>query len=85
MPEEVLDTLDPSKTFHGDEVAIDRLMALSGPKPKFQKSASDLGIGAQSSANPGQLTREQLRGMSYSEINKARKDGRHDALMKGEI
>ena len=87
VPEEVLKVIDPAKVFTEDgEVDMDLLSALSSSgKPKFEKSASDLGIGAQSNKNNGQITREQLRHMSYAEINQARREGRLDALMRGQI
>lgn len=85
VPDDVLDLIDANKVFDGDNVNLEALKALSGPKSKFQKSASDLGIGAQSSAPAGQLTREQIRGWSPKEIDKARKEGRLDAVMKGQL
>ena len=87
VPEEVLRIIDPAKVFdEAGEVDMDLLTALSGAsKPKFQKTATDLGIGAKSNGNAGQITREQLKQMSYAEINKARREGRLDALMRGQI
>ncbi|MER7208544.1 hypothetical protein ABT340_15845 [Streptosporangium sp. NPDC000239] len=52
--------------------------------PKGPKFAQGLGIGPQGSSSAGQLTRNDLRGMSPREIAQARKAGRLDALMRGE-
>ncbi|GAA3537215.1 hypothetical protein GCM10022419_016330 [Nonomuraea rosea] len=56
----------------------------AGPKePRF---AQGLGIGPQSDQRaPGQLTRADLKRMSAREIAQAKKDGRLDALTRGEI
>ncbi|MCY0945379.1 hypothetical protein [Streptomyces antarcticus] len=56
------------------------------PKPSTAQSyAQDLGLGRQGSPAAGQLTREDLSRMSPREINEARKAGKCDALMRGEI
>ncbi|MFD9563391.1 hypothetical protein [Streptomyces sp. NPDC059994] len=56
------------------------------PKPSTtQPYAQDLGLGRQGSPAAGQLTREDLSRMSPREINEARKAGKCDALMRGEI
>lgn len=52
--------------------------------PKGPKFAQGLGIGPQGSSTAGQLTRTDLHGMTPREIAQARKDGRLDALMRGE-
>ncbi|MEU5878187.1 hypothetical protein [Spirillospora sp. NPDC047279] len=86
VPDEVLSLLDPSKVFTDDgEPNIELLASLSGTKRKFEKSASDLKIGAQSNANAGQLTRADLQRMSPPEIMKAKEEGRLDALMRGQL
>jgi hypothetical protein len=86
VPEEVLGLLDPNKVFTDDgEPNLDLLSSLSNTKPKFQKTASDLGIGAQSNGNGNQLSRKDLAQMSPAQIMKAREEGRLDALMKGQI
>ena len=86
VPEEVLGLLDPSKVFTEEgEPNLDLLASLSGNKRKFEKSAADLKIGAQSNRNAGQLTREDLKRMTPQQIMEARKEGRLDALMKGQL
>lgn len=56
------------------------------PKPAAGPEFSqDLGLGRQGSPVAGQLSRADLANMTPSEIAKARKDGRLDALMRGEI
>ncbi|WP_433332540.1 hypothetical protein [Spirillospora sp. CA-294931] len=86
VPEEVLGLLDPSKVFTEDgEPNLELLGSLSGSKRKFEKSASDLKIGAQSNSNAGQLTRADLQRMSPPEIMRAKDEGRLDALMRGQL
>ncbi|MEU9871112.1 hypothetical protein AB0C87_24995 [Actinomadura sp. NPDC048021] len=86
VPDEVLGLLDPSKVFTPEgEPNLDLLTSLSGKQRKFEKSAADLNIGAQSNANAGQLTRKDLTGMTAAQIMKAREEGRLDALMKGQL
>lgn len=59
---------------------------LAAGAPKTPRFPQNVGMGPQgSSAGAGQLTRDQLRGMSPREIAQAKKDGRLDALMRGEI
>jgi hypothetical protein len=53
--------------------------------PKGPKFAQGLGFGPQGSGTAGQLTREQVRGMSPREVAAARKEGRLDALLRGQI
>ncbi|MEU1071551.1 MULTISPECIES: hypothetical protein [unclassified Streptomyces] len=56
------------------------------PKPGSEPTyAQNLGLGRQGSPAAGQLTREDLSRMSPREINEARKAGKCDALMRGEI
>lgn len=56
------------------------------PKPNSAQSyAQNIGLGRQGSPAAGQLTREDLSRMSPREINEARKAGKCDALMRGEI
>jgi len=86
VPEEVIGLLDPSKVFDDEgEPNLDLLTSLAGKKRKFEKSASDLGIGSQTTKNAGQLTRADLQRMTWAEIQQARKEGKLDALMRGEI
>lgn len=86
VPEEVLGLLDPNKVFTEEgEPNLDLLASLSGSKRKFEKTASDLNIGAQSNKTAGQLTRDDLRRMTPAEIMKAKDEGRLDALMKGQL
>ena len=87
IPEELRSILDVNKLVVDGEVNTELLKTLSGnqARPTFEKSARDLGIGAQSNGNGGQLTRQDLQGMTPQEIDKARKDGRCNAMMKGEI
>lgn len=87
VPAEVLGLLDVEKLFtDSGEVNTELLTTLSGNRrPTFEKSAKDLGIGAQSNSNAGQLTRKDLAGKSPAEIMKLRQEGRLDALMKGQL
>jgi hypothetical protein len=50
--------------------------------PAFRQ---DIGLGRQGSPGANQLTRADLSNMTPAEINKARQDGRLDALLRGEI
>lgn len=86
VPSEVLDLLDPSKLFTdtGDP-NVELLSSLAGKQRRFDTTATDLNIGAQSNGNAGQLTHADLKGMSPQEIMQARKDGRLNALMQGRI
>lgn len=47
--------------------------------------SQDLGLGRQGSSVAGQLSRADLANMTPAEIQKARSEGRLDALMRGEI
>jgi hypothetical protein len=86
ISDEVIGLLDPAKLFTDDgEPDLDLLASLSGQRRRFSTSASDLGIGSQTNANAGQLTRADLQRMSPAEIQKARQEGRLDALMRGQI
>lgn len=87
VPEELLPTLKV-ESFYGEDGSLNEelLSKFGGPKrPQAQASARELGIGAQSNSNSGQLTREDMKRMSPAEIVKARQDGRLDALMKGQL
>ncbi|MEO3860130.1 hypothetical protein [Acrocarpospora sp. B8E8] len=69
-----------------DEAAISAFVSqLSSSAPKEPKFAQGLGFGPQGSGTAGQLTREQVRGMSPREVAAARKEGRLDALLRGQI
>ncbi|MFD5697849.1 hypothetical protein [Streptomyces lasiicapitis] len=60
--------------------------ASSLPKPSSEPTyAQNIGLGRQGGPAAGQLTREDLSRMSPREINEARKAGKCDALMRGEI
>ncbi|QFG25453.1 hypothetical protein [Actinomadura sp. WMMB 499] len=90
VPDEVLGLLDPSKVFTDEgEPNLDLLSSLSGTKRKFEKTAADLNIGAQSNANAGQLSRADLQRLTnerkFGEIAKLRAEGRFDALMRGQL
>lgn len=86
VPEEVVGLLDPGKVFGEDgEPNLELLSSLSGAKRKFEKTASDLNIGARSNTNAGQLTLADLDRMTPAEVMQARKEGRLDALMRGQI
>jgi hypothetical protein len=50
--------------------------------PAFRQ---DIGLGRQGGQAPGQLTRDDLSRMTPSEIQAARKSGKLDALLRGEI
>jgi len=76
--------------FVGDDglPVVDRIKTFveSLPKPAAGPEYSqDLGLGRQGSAVAGQLRRADLANMTYAEIAKARKEGRLDALMRGEL
>lgn len=45
----------------------------------------DLGLGRQGTSTAGQLTRSDLSRMTPAQVNKARDEGRLDALMRGEL
>lgn len=83
ISEDVLNLVDPSKLIVNGEVQADLLKSLAAPK--FQKSASDLGLGARSSNGAGQISREDLARMSPAEINKAREEGKLNDLMSGRM
>lgn len=56
------------------------------PTPSSEPTyAQNIGLGRQGSPAAGQLTREDLSRMSPREINEARKAGKCDSLMRGEI
>lgn len=56
------------------------------PKPAGAPAfRQDLGLGRQGGDAAGQLTRDDLSRMTPSEINKARKDGRLDSLLRGDF
>ncbi|WP_052422510.1 hypothetical protein [Nonomuraea candida] len=87
--DDLLDVIDVSKFLGEDgspnsEVINERVSALASKwsQPKWDQN---LGIGPQGSGAAGQLSREALHRMSPREIAQARKDGRLDALMRGEI
>jgi hypothetical protein len=87
VPDEVLAIVDPHKllTESGD-INAEALAALAPPARKFTKSAAELGIGPQSSGGTaGQLTRADLKRMSPAQIQKARSEGKLDALMLGQL
>jgi hypothetical protein len=82
--------LDTSKFIaNGDvnEAAINEFVTgYASGQPKAPKFAQNLGIGPQSSSrSPGQLTRDEFARLSPRERVQARKDGRADALMRGEL
>jgi hypothetical protein len=86
----VLPLLDVSKfVANGDvhDTAITEFVTgYAGSAPKAPKFAQNLGIGPQSDSRaPGQLTRAQFAELSPRERVQARKDGRVDALLRGEI
>jgi hypothetical protein len=56
------------------------------PKPAAGPAfRQDIGLGRQGGQAPGQLTRDDLSRMTPSEINTARKEGKFDALLRGEL
>jgi hypothetical protein len=65
-----------------DKAAINEFVGLFAPKKK--KFAQGVGVGPQA-ASSGQLSRADLQKMSPAEIMQARKDGKLDALMRGQI
>ncbi|SFI82017.1 hypothetical protein SAMN05216275_10580 [Streptosporangium canum] len=86
----VLEALDVSKFVAEGDVnaqAINNFVAQVASQfapPKGPKFAQGLGIGPQGSSAAGQLTRADLPSMSPREIAQARKDGRLDAVLRGE-
>jgi hypothetical protein len=88
IPDEVLSYMDPAKLIaHNGEINSEALAALAKPQaPRFEKSATQLGVGPQSSSvAAGQLTQADLRQMSPAEVMKARDEGKLDALMLGRL
>ena len=86
VPEDVLNLVDPTKLVVNGEIQTELLSSLAAPKgPQFTKSASDLGLGAQTSSGAGQLTQADLRRMSPKEINEAREAGKLNDLMSGRL
>lgn len=88
VPDEVLNLVDPSKLVVNGEVQTELLSSLAQPqKPQFTKSASELGLGAQTNPAAGQWTREQLARAKaegdWSAINQARKEGKLNDVMTG--
>ncbi|GII83287.1 hypothetical protein Ssi03_12770 [Sphaerisporangium siamense] len=70
-----------------NETAISEFVArFSETAPKGPRFAQGLGIGPQGDQRTaGQLSRADLKGMSPREVAQAQKEGRLDALMRGEI
>jgi hypothetical protein len=66
-----------------DKAAINDFVGRFAPKQK--KFAQGVGVGPQSNGKAGQLTRADMARMSTAEINKARAEGKFDALMRGEL
>jgi hypothetical protein len=70
------------------QVNADALSEFVSSLPKRESSPAfrqDIGLGRQGSPGANQLTRADLSNMTPAEINKARLDGRLDALLRGEI
>lgn len=68
-----------------DEAAVTAFVS-SLPKPAGAPAfRQDIGLGRQGAPAAGQLTREDLSRMTPSEINAARKEGKFDSLLRGEI
>lgn len=87
--DDLLDVIDVSRFLGEDgspnsEAINERVSALASKwsQPTWDQN---LGIGPQGAGTAGQLSREALHHMSPREIAQARKDGRLDALMRGEI
>lgn len=90
VPDSVLALVDPNKLVVNGEIQTELLSSLAPAKgPQFTKTASDLGLGAQSSSSAGQWTRDQLARANaagdYAAINKAREEGKLNDLMSGRI
>ena len=76
--------------FVGTDGAVDTALVTkfveSLPKPASGPAfRQDLGLGRQGGNGVGQLTREDLSQMTPREINEARKAGKLNSLMRGEI
>lgn len=90
LPGGLMEVLDVgrfiSDGFEVDDSAIQEFVSQLSqfkPQPKFSQQ---VGLGPQGSNGvPGQLTRADLRRMTPREIAQARKEGRLDALLRGEI
>jgi hypothetical protein len=70
------------------QVNADALSEFVSSLPKRESSPAfrqDIGLGRQGSPGANQLSRADLSNMTPAEINKARQDGRLDALLRGEV
>lgn len=63
----------------------DQINAFVSSLPKANPYSQDLGLGRQGSPVAGQLTQADLSNMTPAEINKARSEGKLDALLRGDI
>jgi hypothetical protein len=82
------DFLNMSRFVSDGQVNADALSEFVSSLPKRESSPpfrQDIGLGRQGSPGANQLTRADLSNMTPAEINKARLDGRLDALLRGEI
>jgi hypothetical protein len=82
------DFLNMSRFVSDGQVNADALSEFVSSLPKRESSPAfrqDIGLGRQGSPGANQLTRADLSNMTPAEINKARLDGRLDALLRGEI
>jgi hypothetical protein len=82
------DYLNMSRFVSDGQVNADALSEFVSSLPKRESSPAfrqDIGLGRQGSPGANQLTRADLSNMTPAEINKARLDGRLDALLRGEI
>ncbi|WP_435270921.1 hypothetical protein [Streptomyces sp. 1222.5] len=82
------DFLNMSRFVNDGQVNADALSEFVSSLPKRDAPPAfrqDIGLGRQGSPGANQLTRADLSNMTPAEINKARQDGRLDALLRGEI
>jgi len=80
--------LNMSRFVNDGQVNADALSEFVSSLPKRDAPPAfrqDIGLGRQGSPGANQLTRADLANMTPAEINKARQDGRLDALLRGEI
>ncbi|MER6382086.1 hypothetical protein ACWDBD_38920 [Streptomyces sp. NPDC001118] len=82
------DFLNMSRFVKDGQVNADALSEFVSSLPKRDAPPAfrqDIGLGRQGSPGANQLTRADLSNMTPAEINAARKDGRLDALLRGDI
>jgi hypothetical protein len=88
LDESMMDFFKVEKFVSGgkaDKAAINDFVGRFAPKAPEKKFAQGVGVGPQSNGKAGQLTRDDMNRMTPAQINQARKEGKFDALMRGQI